>query len=298
MDEIETLMADLDSIFIGHFTDRMNIEFATYESCASSPKEKSLYVAIINPKVEKPKVEYRNFVEDYRDKFSGEWDWGQMSRWMSNVQAPFIDEITSDNAERFVKSKNPYGYIIYDGRTDDTNNMKKIGTSIGKEFRKRMTPVLLDHSKHSKVFNTLGLDATQLPGFTIVAPFPSYDEEAKAHYPLLIGTPQNSTGNPLVVVDEEWKTRKSTIDTAAISHHIDAFLRNELPLRIRSEPASLTEEALRANELMVPVTGSTFNRTVLDMEKNVLVLFTAPWCSKCKRLRTQLESLAREIHNY
>lgn len=300
LEEVEALFPDLETVFIGYFTDRKNIEFQTYESCASSPKDNSLFTAVIDKNIEDVGIEYRQLNENWRDEFNGQWDWGELTRWIGDVQSPFVDEITSESAERYAKSNSPIGYIIYDGKQDDQENIRKIGTQLGKKYRNQMIFVLLDHSKHWKVTKTLGLDEHQLPGFTIVSNFESYLEVAKAHYPLLY-TPGSSyplydnTNFTFTITDEKWKEKKSAIDIPTISQHVEAFLHNRLPLLIRSESSSVTEESKKEERSEITVTGSTFNSTVLDLDHDVFLLVHAPWSSKSKTLLKNFRAIASEV---
>lgn len=46
--------------------------------------------------------------------------------------------------------------------------------------------------------------------------------------------------------------------------------------------------------LMLEVTSDTFQKTVLEADKPVLVEFSAHWCAPCKRLEPIVEQLSQE----
>eukprot|EP00770_Monocercomonoides_exilis_P004594 MONOS_4572.1-p1 / transcript=MONOS_4572.1 / gene=MONOS_4572 / organism=Monocercomonoides_exilis_PA203 / gene_product=Protein disulfide-isomerase precursor / transcript_product=Protein disulfide-isomerase precursor / location=Mono_scaffold00123:3428-5111(+) / protein_length=496 / sequence_SO=supercontig / SO=protein_coding / is_pseudo=false len=273
-EEVEELYPDFDHMFIGYFEDRKGIEFQTYESVASSPKDGTLFTAVINKNVPKTKVEYVHIEMNFIEKYRGKWDWVHMTRWKSDVEAPFVEEITSDNAKTYMESRKPVGFYFIDGKEDDMEFVKGEATKAAKNFDREVLFVIVDHNKHWRLTKTLGLPATHFPAFTLVAPFPSLDPNAKAHYPLL-------PDNPLL---------KPTISPAAVTEHIRSFLNGTLPLKLRSEPVPAEQTGK-----VVKVVGDTFNETILALDKYVFVKFTAPWCHKCKKLAPQFEEIAEEL---
>jgi protein disulfide-isomerase A6 len=48
---------------------------------------------------------------------------------------------------------------------------------------------------------------------------------------------------------------------------------------------------------VITLTDSTFDKVVMDSEKDVFVKFYAPWCGHCKNLAPVWESLAKTFAN-
>lgn len=63
------------------------------------------------------------------------------------------------------------------------------------------------------------------------------------------------------------------------------------------QKVGLRSKAAKSDSKVVTLTDSTFNKIVLDEEKDVLVEFYAPWCGHCKNLAPVWESLAKTFAN-
>lgn len=275
--DAQALFTKFNQVTIGYFDSRESFEFKVYQSIAHNPQEKEVYAAVISEEYFEPLIKHIQPRDDIIDVYKGPWEWQPMISFLQDVRFPLIDEISGSNAEHYFKSGKPLGYFFYDTKTSPFSalNIKNEGFKVAKKFKGRMLFVLVDHAVQARLVHSLGLLPEHLPGFTIEAPFPSPDPEAKAHYPILVNRPLNFQGSDMHEL---------------VVPHIEKFLNKTLPLKLRSVPQPENQ-----THPVVTVVGDSFNKTVIDNDRYVFVKFTMPWCANCKRLKPEFEKIAEEI---
>ncbi|PHJ23853.1 protein disulfide-isomerase [Cystoisospora suis] len=75
---------------------------------------------------------------------------------------------------------------------------------------------------------------------------------------------------------------------------VTAYINGSLTPYLRSEPAPADEEN---SGLLKVVVGSTFNKLVLENDRDVLVEFGAPWCGHCRKVEPTLKMVASVLHD-
>lgn len=113
-EDVKELFPDLQTIFIGYFDNRNSIEFKIYESVAHGARAGSLYVAVVNSKIDNDKIEFVNLIDNFTEEYNGNWDWVELTSWIEQVQYPWYEEFDSDNAEKYLKLKHPLALVFYD----------------------------------------------------------------------------------------------------------------------------------------------------------------------------------------
>ncbi|AAZ12643.1 protein disulfide isomerase, putative [Trypanosoma brucei brucei TREU927] len=74
-------------------------------------------------------------------------------------------------------------------------------------------------------------------------------------------------------------------------------MRNSFALLLLSVAIAFVTVGSFADEAKdsVELTPDNFDKVALDTEKHVFVMFYAPWCGHCKRLKPKWEELAKEM---
>ncbi|XP_017309171.1 protein disulfide-isomerase A4 [Ictalurus punctatus] len=80
-------------------------------------------------------------------------------------------------------------------------------------------------------------------------------------------------------------------DTDVLQEFVLAFKKGKLKPIIKSQPVAKNKGPVKV------VVGKTFDEIVLDVKKDVLIEFYAPWCGHCKQLEPDYLALAKKYKN-
>ena len=83
---------------------------------------------------------------------------------------------------------------------------------------------------------------------------------------------------------------EGSIDEKNILNFIDGWEQGKLKLHLKSQ-----EEPKDNNGDIFVVVGKTFQKEVIDNDKDVMLVFYAPWCGHCKQLLPKYEEAAKKL---
>lgn len=98
---------------------------------------------------------------------------------------------------------------------------------------------------------------------------------------------------PLVILKAAGRKYKlEKYDFEALVKFLKSFKAGTLEPFIKSEPVPINQE-----DAVVKVVALSFDKVVNDPNKDVLVMFHAPWCGHCKQLMPKFKSVAEKLKN-
>jgi protein disulfide-isomerase A1 len=83
---------------------------------------------------------------------------------------------------------------------------------------------------------------------------------------------------------------EGSIDEKNILNFIDGWEQGKLKLHLKTQ-----EEPKENNGDIFVVVGKTFQKEVIDNDKDVMLVFYAPWCGHCKQLLPKYEEAAKKL---
>ena len=83
---------------------------------------------------------------------------------------------------------------------------------------------------------------------------------------------------------------EGSIDEKNILNFIDGWEQGKLKLHLKTQ-----EEPKENNGDIFVVVGKTFQKEVIDNDKDVMLVFYAPWCGHCKQLLPNYEEAAKKL---
>lgn len=78
----------------------------------------------------------------------------------------------------------------------------------------------------------------------------------------------------------------------SVTKFVEDFLSGALTPHIKSQPVPEP-----SNEAAVTAVGTTFDEIVNDKNKDVLIMFHAPWCGHCKNLMPKFKEAAEKLRS-
>lgn len=207
---------------------------------------------------------------DSIEKFINDKD--SFIRWVKKETLPTYGLLTSSNYATYVDVGIPLAYYMYNNETDAKENIPFF-KELGDKYRGKISFV--------------GLDGTKFD-------LPRKNLELKEQYPLFaIHDISKNRKYPLAQMDQdeyEKLTEPLQLDKDAITSLVEQFVNKTAIPILRSE------EVPTQDSVIYKLVGSTHDQIVLDEEKDVLVMYYAPWCNISSSLAPLFERTAKILY--
>lgn len=201
-----------------------------------------------------------------KEEFKGEVDADAIEKFLKLARLPYIGEISPDTVALYAELFNegmdafPSGWLLQD--KVDEELLSSIST-VAAARRDKILLLWADTTKYTGVASHVGLPANaSFPGFAI-----------------------QMNGQHFVFPQD------STLTADALATFIDQVLAGSVESTVRSEPVPETETVKGLTTLV----GETLPNYV--HQKELLILFHAPWCGHCKNFKPTFASFAEEMES-
>ena len=174
----------------------------------------------------------------------------------------------NDKAVQFIfQKKNPAVILYADKKSVNWNKYGNIMIEISEKINRKLAVVITDIKEGiaSRLAEYVGIKESDLP---LVSILDTRKDDLKKYN-----------------MDDE-------ISVNNILNFIEKWEKDQLKRQLKSE-----NEPKLNNGNVFNVVGKTFEKEVIKNDKDVMLLFYAPWCTHCKELSPKYEEVAKKLKN-
>ena len=208
-------------------------------------------------------IMYRNF-EDPQKELTGEIKSKKIEDFIDAFSAPKIMTF-DEKAAQIIFGKAIPAIILYcDKKSDKWDEYRKIMESVSDKIKGKLKVVQTDikEGMASRLAEYIGIKESDLPTVRIAD----------------------------TRVDLKKYNMERDINEKNILQFIEDWENNKLKAHLKS-----AEEPKENNGDVFVVVGKTFEKEVINNDKDVMLLFYAPWCGHCKALHPKYEEVAKKL---
>ena len=208
-------------------------------------------------------IMFRNF-EDPQKELTGEITSKKIEEFIDAFSAPKIMTF-DEKAAQIIFGKAIPAIILYcDKKSDKWDEYRKIMESVSDKIKGKLKVVQTDikEGMASRLAEYIGIKESDLPSVRIAD----------------------------TRVDLKKYNMERDINEKNILQFIEDWENNKLKPHLKS-----AEEPKENNGDVFVVVGKSFEKEVINNDKDVMLLFYAPWCGHCKALHPKYEEVAKKL---
>ena len=202
-------------------------------------------------------VVYKKF-DDGKDVYSGAFDAASIKEYVKAAAIPLLGEIGPDTYQTYMSAGIPLGYLFVEN-DEHKSKLSKFVSELAGQFKGKINFATIDASAFGAHAENLNLKP-EWPAFAI------QDTVKMLKYPF---------------------DQTQEITAKALGKFLTDFVAGKIDPSYKSEKEPETQE-----ENVIQVVRTTYDKIILDDDKDVLIEFYAPWCGHCNALKPHYEELA------
>ncbi|KAI8057265.1 thioredoxin-like domain-containing protein [Syncephalis plumigaleata] len=271
-DDIEKFKDSDKVVVIAHFASEDDDDYKNFKKVAAELRDSIVFGATFDKKVAKkvgikkaPSVTVFQQFDDGRVDFEEkEFSKDALESFVTSNSIPLLNELGPENFMTYIESGKPLAYLFVtdDKQREDLGNKLR---PVAKEFKGKVSFVFIDANQFGEHASTLNLKQ-EWPAFAIQEPTSQFK------FPF---------------------SQEKEIDGESIQEFVQSYVDGKIQPSIKSEPIPETND-----EDVKVVVADNFDDLVLDKKKDVLIMFHAPWCGHCKKLKPTYEALAAKYSTH
>ena len=265
-----TKMTKENNIFVVYFGENEE-EIKIFNKVAIKISSYKLGICKSNEIAEKFKaspgtvVLFKKF-DEKRNEISS-FDEQKLEAFLDEYTIPKITPFNDKVYKRIFNAKKPILFLYADkNKTEEYKSYKKMLSKVAEKYKREMTFIITDIKDNNggKLASQIDVRKKEIPTVRIMVT--AYQEMKKYRF-----NKKEITEENLLKFIKDWKNQK-----------IKPMLKSE------KVPAK------NDGDVFVLV-GSNYEEEVINSDKDVMVLFYAPWCGHCKSLHPKYEKMAKKL---
>jgi len=214
-------------------------------------------------------VLFKKFDEGRNDMTEGLTDVEAIGKFVASNALPLVVEFNHETAQKIFSGEIKSHLLMFvSKKSDEFKAQHETAQTIAKEYKGQLLFVTIDTDEedHKRILEFFGMKEDEIPGMRLIK---LAEDMAK------------------------YKPETAGLDEANIRAFVSDFLEGKLKQHLLSEEIPEDWDAKPVKVLV----GKNFEQVALDVEKNVLVEFYAPWCGHCKQLAPTWDKLGEKFED-
>lgn len=203
-----------------------------------------------------------------------------IGEFVDNNKLDAVTHFSQETASLLFRPNVPDHLMMFtSGKPEDAEESARAVAALQEVARaginqRRFTALVVDDS-HALMWRHFGADPELTPVVMMV------------HAPEEAGPP----GSEALPVLRYEMDQDAEVDAASLRRFVDDYFAGRLTAEVVTED----EESIGVDGAALAVTAENFERIVLDEERDVLLMFYAPWCAYCKQFAPDYAEVTRRL---